>query len=159
MIPFVLAAILLSSCQQNTKPVDKDAAQKSVAEALDNYDNAIKKSNTDAISPMLTDDGLFIGTDPGEFWNKAKLIAEFGKMSKDSTLNFNFAVDKREIRLSPDGMSALCVEQYVMPAFTKMPVRITSRFVNVDGQWKIDFISWNFITENKNIAKLNELYP
>ena len=90
---------------------------------------------------FLSDEGLFLGTDPLEFWSKQRVIEEVTKMSQDTAVDANYTVDKREIRVSSDGQTALVIEQSVVPFIGKIPVRTIGHAVMKDGQWKIDFYS------------------
>ena len=156
---FLLVACLgLAACQKTgPAPVDKDAAQKAVADLFDAYGKALKAKDVIGITATLADDVLFIGTDPNEFWNREKVITQFNSLAKDSTASLDFTMTKREIRLSPDGMMAIVTEQYTIPMISnKISVRSVGHTRMMDGQWKIDFYSWALIPRNEDMAKLNK---
>ncbi len=62
-------------------------------------------------------------------------------MAQDTSVNANYNLDKREIRLSPDGRMAIVVEQTIVPFLDKIPARMIGYAAMKDGQWKIDFYS------------------
>ena len=107
---------------------------------------------------FLSDDGLFLGTDPEEFFNKDRVMQEVSNMAQDTSVNANYNIDKREIRLSPDGRMALVVEQTIVPFLGKIPARMIGHATMKDGQWKIDFYSWNLIPKNDMLKKISEAY-
>jgi uncharacterized protein (TIGR02246 family) len=149
-----------ASCQQNesSPPVSKDEASKAVGELFDNFNSAFNKKDATAVGNYLTDDGLFLGTDPKEFWGKQRVMEEVSNMARDTSVNANYTVDKREIRVSADGQMALVVEQTVVPFHGKIPTRMVAHATMQDGQWKIDFYSWNLIPKNEALDKLSEAY-
>ena len=95
---------------------------------------------------------------PAEFWDKKQISDMWTQAFADTSLKINYSIDKREIRLSSDGKSALVIEQFVMQALSqKMPVRMINHVVKTGEIWMIDFVSWNFIPRNEDIGKLNKV--
>lgn len=125
VLVLAVACIVLASCQKNqsTPTVNKDEALKAVGELFDGFDASFKKKDATAVGNYLSDDGLFLGTDPGEFWSKQRVVEEIGNMATDTAVNANYTVDKREIRVSDDGTTALVVEQMVVPFLGNIPAR------------------------------------
>ena len=93
-----------------------------------------------------------------EFWSKQRVMEEVSKMAQDTTVNANYTVDKREVRVSSDGQMALVIEQSVVPFLGKIPVRMIGHAAMKDGQWKIDFYSWSLVPKNESLDKLSEAY-
>ena len=106
----------------------------------------------------LSDDGLFLGTDPEEFFNKQRVMQEVTNMAQDTSVDANYTIEKREIRVSPDGQMALVVEQTIVPFLGRIPARMIGHAAMKDGQWKIDFYSWNLIPKNEMLDKISEAY-
>ena len=158
----VLAVVCLgfTSCQQkeSAPSVSKDEATKAVGELFDGFNSAFNKKDATAIGNYLSDDGLFLGTDPEEFWSKQRVLKEVSNMAQDTSVNTNYTVDKREIRVSTDGQMALVVEQTVVPFHGKIPTRMVAHATMQEGQWKIDFYSWSLIPKNESLDKLSEAY-
>jgi ketosteroid isomerase-like protein len=156
---FSVAVIIIAACQPKTKivPVDAEAAKALISGLLDKYNSAFKAKDTNTLIASLTSDVLACGTDPSEFWDKKQIADGWTQAFADTSLKINYSIDKREIRLSADGNSALVVEQYIMSLLSsKIPIRSVYHTVKVDGNWMLDFISWNFIPKNEDISKLNK---
>lgn len=150
---------IMASCQPKTKivPVDLNASKAAVTEILDKYNSAFKARNIDAVMSLLTDDGLYCGTDSKELLTKTDLLNMFKQVAADTSSIDNYTIDKREIRISKDGMSAVVLEQFFMKSFSqKMPIRMIYHLVKNNDIWSFDFLSWNFIPNNEDIVKLNK---
>ena len=156
---FSVVLALLLSCQTNTKTeqVDLAAAKNAVNTQMDNFYQAYKARDIDAIGNILADDGLYCGTDPGEFWSKEKLLKLYARMFSNESLDINYSIDKREIRLDADGNSAIIVEQGISnPISKKIPYRGIYHCMKIGDDWKIDFTSLSLIPKNADLAKLNK---
>jgi uncharacterized protein (TIGR02246 family) len=155
-----VACLGFASCQRNESAptVNTEEASKAVGQFFDEFNAAFQKKDASAMGNFLSDDGLFLGTDPQEFWSKERVMEEVSNMAKDTTLNANYTVDKREVRVSPDGQMALVIEQAVVPFLGKIPVRTIGHAAMKDGQWKIDFYSWSLVPKNESLDKLSEAY-
>ena len=156
-----VVCIGFASCQRNqstASAVNKEEVSKAVGELFDGFNSSFKNKDANTMGNFLSDDGLFLGTDPEEFWSKQRVVEEVSKMAQDTTVNSNFTVDKREVRVSSDGTTALVIEQCAVPFLGKIPVRMIGHAAMKDGQWKIDFYSWSLIPKNENLSKLSEAY-
>jgi uncharacterized protein (TIGR02246 family) len=154
----VVATIISVSCQTKTKtvPVDSAAAKIAVTTLLDKYNSAWNAKDVSTMTALLTDDGLFCGTDPSELMDKKTLSAGWTQAMSDTSMNFNYSLDKREIRIAPDGNSAIALEQFYMNAICpKIPARLIFHIVKSGDNWMIDFLSWSLIPKNEDIPKLN----
>lgn len=155
-----VACVGFASCQRNESApaVNKEEVSKAVGKLFDEFNTAFKNKDVSALGNVLSDDGLFLGTDPEEFWSKQGVLEDVRKMAQDTTINLDHTVDKREIRVSSDGQMALVIEQTVVPFLGKIPVRMIAHAAMKDGQWKIDFSSWSLIPKNESLDKLSEVY-
>ena len=156
---FSIALALLISCQTNTKTeqVDLAAVKNAVNTQMDNFYQSYKARDIDAIGNMLADDCLFCGTDPGEFWDKEQLLKLYARMFANESLDINYSIDKREIRLDADGNSVIILEQGISnPISKKIPYRGVMRWVKIGDDWKADFFSVSLIPKNADLAKLNK---
>lgn len=159
--PYVLIFVVLMmvACQPKieTKTVDVVAEENAVTTLLDNYHEAMYAGNVNEIMTLLENEGLYCGTDPLELWDKEALSNVMTETMADSSFTLDYSIDKRKIRVAADGNTALVLEQFTMSAFSeKMPIRFMSHLVKTDENWKIDFISWSFIPNNEDIARLNK---
>jgi len=155
----LIILLLILGCQPTTEtePVDLTAAKNAINTQLDNQQQAFIAKDFDAIKIMYADDGLYCGTDPGEFWDKERMLKSLGQMFEDESSVTNYSVDKREIRVDADGNSATFVEQYNLnPLCENIPIRSTGHFVKIGDDWKIDFISWSLIPKNADLNKLDK---
>lgn len=152
-------AIVLISCRTKTGvlPADLTAEKIAVTKALDAHWAAVKAKDADAVIALLTDDILSCGSDPGEFWNKTEMYNNIKQMFSDTSLKADITIDKREIRISKDGNSAIAFEQmYLKPYSQRLPVRTVYHLVKTNDIWQFDFTSVGFIPNNEDIDKLNK---
>ncbi len=155
----LVAVMIITACQTKTKivPVDTAVAKIAVNTVLDKFSSAMKAKDSNAIMTLLTDDGLYCGTDSKEVLNKVGISNLISQSFADTSLVMNYKIDMREIRIAADGNSALAIEQMLVKAYSeKIPFRMVYHLVNKDENWLFDFISWSFIPNNEDIAKLNK---
>jgi uncharacterized protein (TIGR02246 family) len=155
----LVAVMIIIACQPKTKtvPVDTAAAKVAVTTVLDKYNSAMKAKDANTIMTLLTDDGLYCGTDSKELLNKADLLSGMNQSFADTTLVMNYTIDKREIRIAADGNSAIAVEQMFFKAYSqKIPIRMVYHLIKNNDNWLFDFVSWNFIPNNEDLGKLNK---
>ena len=158
-IQYILIAIIISSSQTKIKvmPVDMNQLKEAVTRVLDAHWSAVKAKDADAVIALLTDDFLSCGTDPEEFWNKTDMYNTVKQMFTNTKLKTDIIVDKREIRISADGNSAIAFEQMFMKPFSqRIPVRTVYHLVKDNNTWLVDFTSTAFIPKNEDIDKLNK---
>jgi len=147
------AACVPSNQQQQA---DLTSVKQSIDSIMEINLNSWNLKEAGAMKNLLTDDGLFCGTDPSEFWDKQTMLNMWDQMITD-TVNYSYSVDKREIKVAQDGKSAIVVEQFFLPAFSPdIPERSIYHVVKIGDDWKFDFISWNFIPKNEDLAKLSK---
>lgn len=154
-----MLTIAVVACQQEKKPapVDLKAAETEVAALLDKFNAALLAKDAEAIGAMLTDDGLYLGTDPKEFWTGP----EYKEMMKQTFANpdfkIDFKIDRRDIRITPDGKSSLTIEQmYIDFISQKIPIRAIMHQIKTDAGWKIDFYGSGLIPLNEDVPKINQ---
>jgi len=155
-----IAAMAITACQQKPKtvPVDIEAEKAAISALFDKFTSALNVQDVKTLTALLTDDALGCGTDPSEFWNKKQLSDVWTQQFADSSLTINWLIDKREIRVAADGKSAIIVEQYVLPMIISSKITIRNIYLTIkaNGNWMIDFISWNIVLKNEDIPKLNK---
>jgi uncharacterized protein (TIGR02246 family) len=156
----LVAAMIITACQTKTKivPVDTAAAKVAVTALLEKYNSAMKAKDANTLMTLLTEDGLYCGTDSKELLSKAELSNMMNQTLADTSLVMNYAIDKREIRIASDGNSAIALEQMFFKAFSqKIPIRMIYHLVKNNDNWLFDFVSWNFIPNNEDLGKLNKV--
>ena len=84
-----VVCIGFASCQQNKSApaVNKEEASKAVNELFDGFNSAFKSKDASTMGNFLSDDGLFLGTHPEEFWGKQRVVEEVSKMAQDTSVN------------------------------------------------------------------------
>ena len=106
LIP-TLALIIISCSQPAKAPVDLEATKKEVAAMMDQFHASMVNKDAAAQMSLLTEDGTFCGTDPGEIWNKQALSDYMTKGFSDTALVIkSYPIDTREIKIDDDGQCA-----------------------------------------------------
>lgn len=132
-------------------------SKEELARLLDAHWAAVKAKDADAVIALVTDDFLSCGSDPEEFWNRTEMYNSVKQMFANSELKIDVTVDKREIRISRGGNSAIAFEQmYLKPYSHKLPVRTVYHLIKENNKWLIDFTSTAFIPRNEDIEKINK---
>ena len=152
----LFVAAIFFACQPKPQPVVVDLAtsKAEVNTLMETYLTAFNAKDVTTLATLITDDGMYCGTDPTELMDKKTTTDAWTTALADTTLK-SFVVDKREIRVTADGNSAIVMEQfYVNPYNMKIPWRLVSHAVKTPNGWKLDFISWSFIPKNEDIVKV-----
>ena len=156
LIGLLIFTMTIVSCRTKAK-VDMTESKDAVAKILDDHWSALKAKDADAVIALVSEDFLSCGSDPKEFWNKTEMYTTLKQMLANSDFKLDITVDKREIRISKDGNSAIAFEQmFLTPYSQKMPVRTVYHLVKDNNNWLIDFTSTGFIPKNEDIDKINK---
>jgi hypothetical protein len=166
LLIIVFAFGIFTACENETKPekieetpVDLAKIEKEIENAAKETDEAMKNKDIEYFKNTLDDNGLFIGTDPEEYWTKDTLMVFWEKMVEDTTLKFDQTTDKRVINVGPGGKSAIVTSQAVAKHISKhMPTRTTARYIFVDSIWKIDYISWSPVPTNDQLRYMWKVF-
>jgi ketosteroid isomerase-like protein len=152
----LIAFVLCFSCQHKTEPVDLEAAKKEVTETMEKFNAANMARDIDAVASFISEDALLCGTDKSEFWNKTQGVDIMSETMSNEDISMDYSIDKREIRIGPDGKTALVIEQYFMADMfgPNLPLRSISHFVKTENGWMMDFFSWNVIPDNEDLEKI-----
>lgn len=126
----VLTSIgLLCSCKQKT--VESD--QKGINTTLDNWHAAAAKADYENYFKLIADDGVFIGTDATENWNKKEFMV-WSKPYFDRGKAWSFTSLERHIYFDKTNEMAWFDELLS----TQMKIcRGSGVLVNENGEWKI----------------------
>lgn len=87
----MVGVAVLVSCAPNPpkSEVDTKVVEKEITALLDEFHSVFVELKIDRLSSMMDDDGLFIGSDPTEFWDKNKLIGLWKKQNKILRISLN----------------------------------------------------------------------
>jgi hypothetical protein len=156
VLTIMLLAIISCQPKPQTEAVDKEAVKKEIAAVIDKVYSFFDNHEIEPYAALLSDDGLFTGTDKTEFWNKESLLKVQKEMLVIPDFKFTFMLTKRVIRVADDGKSALVIDQIEnTPVFgPDMPVRLTSLIIKTENGWKIDYLGWGLIPDNEDIATI-----
>ncbi|MFN8239751.1 MAG: hypothetical protein U0X39_03260 [Bacteroidales bacterium] len=156
---FCIAMLFIASCQQQNKvvPVDLSAEKTTLNGRMDQFNADMKSGNVSGLVSALTDNGIWCGTDKAEVLDKPGITKLLEQSMTDTTFKMTFNVDRRELIVSPDGKSAIGMDQMVISNISpSVPVRSVIHFIKVDDKWMYDFFSIAFIPDNKDIALINK---
>ena len=109
----VLFAGIAFGQTSKTSSVDMKAEEVALNEIMDNLVSAAKDGDQTVFVSLLTEDALFCGTDPSEFWNKQYFVDLSKQDSNDPTPEFKYIGD-RKIKVASDGNSAIIVTQLMI---------------------------------------------
>jgi ketosteroid isomerase-like protein len=148
----MMAPALLASGQK----FDAVAAKAGLVKALDQFYLAYNNKDIKAFSAFLTDDGLYCGSDPKEFWDKATYSKLMGETFADASFVPNIKIDKREIRFYGNGTTAIVVDQFFFAFSPQIPLRQVYHFTKTGTNWLCSFSNTTFIPNNEDIGKIME---
>lgn len=135
-------------------PADTAQARRDLTTILDSMHRSFTRRDVSYIDRYMAQDGLFMGTDPGEILNFSELRAYQEKMFKDTTFNVTLNVRERIIRIH--GASANLVEQYSAPGVSqKLMLRNVAHARYENGRWVIDMLTYNVIPKNEDFPKID----
>ena len=152
---FLLFAGIAFGQTSETGTVDIEAEKAALNEIMDNLVSAAKEGDQSVFVSLLTEDALFCGTDPSEFWNKQYFVDRSKKVGTNPAPDFEYIGD-RKIKIASDGNSAIIVTQFMIAWSPKIPLRMVYHFVKTNDNWMILFGNVAFIPKNEDIKKLNE---
>lgn len=144
-ILYVLTAIILNSCAVK-KELSEDIEKLNINTVLDQWHKDAAETNFDSYFNVIADDGIFIGTDATENWNKKEFIA-FSKPFFDKGKAWSFASLERNIYFSTDGKTAWFDELLN----TQMKIcRGSGVLVRINNEWKIKHYVLSMTIPNDN---------
>ena len=97
-ILYILTVIILNSCAVK-KELSQDTEKLKINSILDKWHKDAAETNFDSYFNVIADDGIFIGTDATENWNKKEFMA-FSKPFFDKGKAWDFTSLERNIYFS-----------------------------------------------------------
>lgn len=147
----LLCCILLSSgtlFAQKSNPVKEN-----IDETLEKWHEAAAEANFDEYFGLIAENGIFIGTDPTENWNKAE-FAEFSKPYFDKGKAWSFSSLERNIFIADSGEIAWFDELLD----THMGIcRGSGVLVKSGDSWKIKHYVLSIEIPNENVDEISEI--
>lgn len=123
-----LFSFTLLSCAQSSQSQRSDID--AIGRVLDGYHQAAANADWDTYFDLMSDDGVFIGTDARERWVKP----EFRQYSSGSD-GWVYAPVQRNINIAPDGLTAWFDEALLSQIFGSS--RGTGVLIRTAQGWKI----------------------
>lgn len=138
-------------------PVETEQTQENSEEQIDlvleNWHAAAANANFDEYFGLMTENGVFIGTDATENWQN-KEFREYAKPHFDNGKAWSFSTLERNIYTSKNGETAWFDELLD----TQMGVcRGSGVLENQDGKWKITHYVLSIAIPNENTSEITEL--
>ena len=124
----ILLSFTLFSCAQKSQSPQTDIA--AINKVLDDYHQAAANGEWDIYFDLMSDDGVFIGTDAGERWVKQ----EFRQYSSGSN-GWVYTPQQRNVNITPDGLSAWFDEALLSQSYGSS--RGTGVLISTAVGWKI----------------------
>jgi hypothetical protein len=123
----------------------------------DKFHASFKAKKADDIKNLITDTGVFSGTDPEEVYNQQGFIDYLmKKLGNPAIGTITYEIDRREMVIDKNGCGVTLVDQFTPIVFTQnIPWRMTSHLIKKDGVWKFDFISLSMIPKNDVVPYIN----
>ena len=164
VIHFLVLVVLLAACNdsdENNSSASNTSDRKggdsaSLVGVIDGLHTAFKAKSLEQMNNHFAADGMFVGTDPNEFWTRQQLNDYLNLAFKDTTI-YRYTISKRVVELGADGNSGVVIDQFTLPFSPHLPIRSIAYAENENGKWSIKMFSWNFIANNDDVDKLNKV--
>ena len=130
------------------------AAIAEVSRVLDDWHQAAAVADEARYIGHLTDDAVFLGTDPGERWTAAE-FSEFVKPYFDKGQGWTYLPRDRHVMLSDDGALAWFDERLDNEKYGEL--RGTGVLCLVDGVWKLAHYNMSFPVPNERTGEVVDL--
>lgn len=161
---FLFSSLLLACNNDNEKSsalaapaVDSFYIKDSIVlvAVIDSLHTAFKAKSIDRMNTFFAEDGLFLGTDPAEFWTREALNSYLRPSFERDSMPSAYTVSKRAIKMTADRSAAVVIDQFTLPFSPHLPVRSIAFAEFSENKWRIKMFSWNFIANNADVDKLN----
>lgn len=156
-LSIVCLCLAISACQTKTSPsADKETIRNEITSFLNDLYSVYENKDFKAYAEKLSDEGLFLGTDSKEIWNKNEMLAMMRKMYENSNYHFTYKITTRIIRISEDSNSVLVIEHLEdTSVFGKnLPVRVTTQLQKSKNEWHINYMAWGVIPDNQDLFNI-----
>ena len=125
--------------------------KREIAAVLDSMHEGFQKKDFKELENCLTEDGLYLGTDPSQTWSKKQLTEYYDSHVDDSAI-VSYNLVSRNILLSRNNNSAIAIEQFFSGRISeKVMIRGVARLIYRDNEWKINFYSWSMIPRTRDM--------
>tara|TARA_R110000850_G_scaffold269422_2_gene401593 strand:- start:70126 stop:70641 length:516 start_codon:yes stop_codon:yes gene_type:complete len=140
---------IISSCVSN-KNLTEETSKSKINSIVDKWHKDAAETNFQAYFDAIADDGIFIGTDATENWNKKDFMT-FSKPFFDKGKAWDFTSLERNIYFSTDGKTAWFDELLN----TQMKIcRGSGVLVRINNDWKIKHYVLSMTIPNDNSTEV-----
>jgi len=149
LLLLVVFNVTFIQAQENSKVYEKD----SIYKVIEQWHAAATNANFEEYFGLMTEDGVFIGTDATENWQNKEFRA-FAKPYFDQGKAWSFSTIERNIYTSDSNNTAWFDELLN----TQMGIcRGSGVLVNQDGAWKIKHYVLSIAIPNSNVSEVTQL--
>ena len=149
LVLYISLVFLTVSCTE-TKDKNIDVTKTEVNSLLDQWHKDAAQANFEGYFNAIADDGIFIGTDATENWNKKEFIA-FAKPYFDKGKAWDFTSLERNIYSSKDG-EIIWFDELLD---TQMKLcRGSGILVKENNEWKIKHYVLSMTIPNDNVSEV-----
>ena len=150
MKTFFLCLTLLTLVSFGSLEYNESDEKEQVNATLDAWHKAAAEAKFDAYFGMMTDDAIFIGTDPTENWNK-KAFQAYSKPYFDKGKAWRFKAIERNIYFDESGNLAWFDELLN----TQMKIcRGSGVLIKIGNEWKIKHYVLSITIPNENTTEV-----
>ena len=150
----VVVCATFSIAQKKEAPVRKSSGEAELRQVLHNLYLAYNTKDIKLFLSLMSEDGLFCGTDSKDLWDKSTYSKLMTELFADPSFHSLISVDKRKIHFDTNKNSAIVVDQFFFEWNKKIPVRHVAHFVKVGNNWMCNFISTSYIPNNEDMEKI-----
>lgn len=151
--PRVFIAFSIIAMGANT--LAAESSRDAVDVALDAFHDAAANGDKERYLGLMTDDGVFLGTDEWERWPKHPDFADYVDGRFENGNGWTYRSVERNVAFSNDGNVAWFDEVVYSEANGRF--RGTGVLVLNDGTWKIAHYAMSFLVFNENWQDVIEL--
>tara|TARA_R100000935_G_C2782618_1_gene142378 strand:+ start:40 stop:603 length:564 start_codon:yes stop_codon:yes gene_type:complete len=142
-----------SEISETEKSISEENSKEKINTALENWHKAAAEANFEEYFGLMTNDGIFIGTDATENWQN-KEFREFSKPYFDKGKAWSFTTLERNVY--NQGTNNLAWFDELLS--TQMGIcRGSGVMEKVDGAWKVKHYVLSIAIPNDDVAKVTEM--
>ena len=149
-----LAVLLLCGASASA---DESTTLTAIAATIDGFHAAAARGDKTAYLGLMTEDGVFLGTDEWERWPKVPSFTNYVSDRFADGGGWTYRSVERDVTLAEGGHTAWFDE--VIVSSTDARFRGTGVLVKTDGEWKIARYAMSFLVLNEvwnDVIRLNQ---
>jgi hypothetical protein len=153
-------AVTAFTSKNISSTVQTQTTNEAIIALLDKFHKSFGNRDTATLRTVMTNPGLFCGTDPIEITNDREFALDYLIQSYFADTATVYAVNTREIQIASDEKSAISVEQFIYtPRSRYLPVRCNIHLIKIKDRWMIDSFVHSFVISPYDMEKINTVMP